>query len=284
MTDLLHTLGIAGWKAWLGQLLMPPVPLLLLVLAGAWLLARRHGPGSGTNGRKLGRKISRTPGLAAVWAGVLGLWLLSTPVVGTALVALLTKPPPPLSAAQISALLGRPHTAILVLGAGRKLLSPDYGATDLKPLTLERLRYGLWLARQTRLPVGYSGGVGWGSQAGPSEAEVAGRVAERDFGQRLRWLEDRSRDTHQNAVYSVQLLHAAGITQVVLVTHDFHQQRAGAEFQRAMRQAGVGMQVLPAAMGQAVLGPLQPGHWLPTTEGFALSRLALHEWLGWIAG
>ena len=285
MSDLLHTLGLDGWKAWLGQLLLPPLPLLLLVLVGAWVLARRHGPGGGHEiSRRINRTVRRTHGLAAVWAAVLGLWLLSTPVVGAALVALLTKPPPPLSAAQISALVGTPRTAVLVLGAGRKLLAPDYGVADLKPLTLERLRYGLWLGRQTRLPVGYSGGVGWGSQAGVSEAEVAARVAERDFGQRLRWLEDRSRDTHQNAAYSVQLLHAAGITQIVLVTHDFHQQRAGAEFARAIQRAGVPMRVLPAAMGQAVLGPLQPGHWLPTTEGFALSRLALHEWLGWMAG
>lgn len=276
MTDLLHSLGLDGWKAWLGVLLLPPLPLLLLVLAGAWRLARRRD----TGGRALGRLL----GMAAVWAGVLGLWLLSTPVVGTALVALLTQPPAPLSPAQISALADTPHTAILVLGAGRKLLSADYGLADLKPLTLERLRYGLWLARQTRLPVGYSGGVAWGALPGATEAEIAGRVAERDFGQRLRWLEDRSHDTHQNADYSVQLLRAAGITQIVLVTHDFHQQRAGAEFQRAITLAGTSMRVLPAAMGQAVAGPIRPGHWLPTNDGLAQSRLALHEWLGWIAG
>ena len=271
MTDLLQTLGIEGWKALLGQLLVPPLPLLLLLLVGAWQLARRRGPGG------------RAPGLAALLAGVLGLWLLSTPVVGRALIASLTKPPAPLSAAQIGALVAAPRSAILVLGAGRKLLSPDYGVADLKPLTLERLRYGLWLARQTRLPAGYSGGLGWGGLSGATEAEIAGRVVERDFGQHLRWLEDRSRDTHQNAVYSVQLLHAAGITQIVLVTHDFHQQRALAEFRRAIAQAGVGMQVLPAAMGQAVPGPIQPGNWLPSAEGLVLSRLALHEWVGWLA-
>ena len=272
MSALLQSLGASSWKGWLGALLLPPVPLLLLVLLGAWHLARRPARGS------------RALAGGAVGLGLLGLWLLCTPVLGSALVRWLTHPPAPLDARQISALAGAPHTAILVLGAGRKLVSPDYGVADLKPLTLERLRYGLWLARQTRLPVGYSGGVGWGALAGPSEAEIASRVAQRDFGQQLRWLEDRSRDTHQNALYSVQLLHAAGITHIVLVTHDVHQQRAGAEFQRAIRQAGVPMRVLPGAMGQAVLGPIQPGHWLPTSEGFALSRLALHEWLGWIAG
>ena len=35
MTDLLQTLGIEGWKALLGQLLVPPLPLLLLLLVGA---------------------------------------------------------------------------------------------------------------------------------------------------------------------------------------------------------------------------------------------------------
>jgi uncharacterized SAM-binding protein YcdF (DUF218 family) len=132
--------------------------------------------------------------------------------------------------------------------------------------------------------VGYSGGVGHGSPAGPTEAAIAARVTERDFNASLRWLEDRSRDTNENARYSVPLLRAAGITRIVLVTHGFHQRRAMAAFERAVAQDGAAMQVIAASVGLPSPGALEPGDWLPSSEGFALSRLALHEWLGRIAG
>ena len=269
MNDLLVRLGVEAWKPLLSVLVLPPVPLLLLVLWGAWRLARR-----------------RAAGWAAVWLGLAALWATCTPALGDALINALTTPPPALTAAERAALVGAPHTAIVVLGAGRKLLAPEYAAADLKPLTLERLRYGLWLARQTRLPVAYSGGLGYGSPAGPSEAAVAGQIAQRDFGQTLRWAEARSRDTNENAQYTVALLHADGIRQIVLVTHDFHQRRALAAFERAMRASGVAIRLVPAPVGlRPDLGPdVSPGDYLPSAEGFALTRLALHEWLGRLAG
>jgi uncharacterized SAM-binding protein YcdF (DUF218 family) len=269
MNDLFVRLGLEAWKPLLSALVLPPVPLLLLVLWGAWRLARR-----------------RAAGWAAVWLGLVLLWASGTAALGNALINLLTTPPPALAAAERAALAGAPHTAIVVLGAGRKLLAPEYAAADLKPLTLERLRYGLWLARQTRLPLAYSGGLGYGSPPGPSEAAVAGQIAKRDFGQTLRWAEDQSRDTNENARYTVALLHADGIRQIVLVTHDFHQRRALADFERALRASGVAMRLVPAPVGlRPNLGPgWVLGDYLPTAEGFALTQLALHEWLGRLAG
>lgn len=277
MNDLFVRLGLEAWKPLLTVLLLPPVPLLLLVLWGAWRLARRRAAGSAAGS---------AAGWVAVWLGLAALWATGTPALGDALVSALTTPPPALAAAERAALAGAPHTAIVVLGAGRKLLAPEYAAADLKPLTLERLRYGLWLARQTRLPLAYSGGLGHGSPAGPSEAAVAGQIAKRDFGQTLRWTEDRSRDTDENARYTVALLHADGIRQVVLVTHDFHQRRALAAFERALRASGVAMRLVPAPVGlRPAPGPgWALGDYLPTPEGFALTRLALHEWLGRMAG
>ncbi len=267
MNALFVALGIEHWKGVLGALLLPPLPLLLLAALGALLLPRR---------RQLGR--------ALVLVAVAGLWATSTPGVGSLLISALTRPPPALSAAQITALAGAPHTAILVLGAGRKLEAPEYRAADLKPLTLERLRYGLWLARQTGLPLAYSGGIGHGSPDGPTEADTARRVAQRDFGVRLRWAEGRSRDTRENARYSVAMLHADGVTQLLLVSHGFHQRRALAAFERAIREAGITMRVVAAPMGLRRPLGWELGDWLPGDEGLALTRLALHEWLGWLAG
>ena len=113
---------------------------------------------------------------------------------------------------------------------------------------------------------------------------MAALAVARDRGVPLRWAEDRSRDTNENARYSVALLQAAGITQVVLVTHGFHQQRALAAFQRAVARSGQPLRVVPAPMG--LHAPLAPelGDFLPGSDGLAHSNWAVHEWLGWLAG
>ena len=267
MNDLLVRFGLEPWKPLLGLLLLPPVPLVLLaVLGGLWLPRRR------------------LLGWLSLGLALLGLWGMGSMAVGRALVERLTTPPPALDAGQRAGLVGASHTAIVVLGAGRRLLAPEYGAPDLKPMTLERLRYGLWLARQTHLPVLYSGGVGFGSAPGPTEAAIVAQVALRDFGQRLRWSEDRSRDTNENARYTVALLRAEGIRRIVLVTHDFHQRRALAAFERALLSPGPAIELLSAPMGLTPPREANLLDLLPTDEGFALSRLALHEWLGRLGG
>lgn len=267
MNDWLVGWGLEAWKPALKLLLLPPVPMLLLALLGLLLLGRRP---------RLGRA------LAAL--GLLATWLVCTPWAGHGLVNLLTRPPPPLSAERIAALRGAPHTAILVLGAGRRSVVPELDAPDVTPLTLARLRHGTWLARQTGLPLGYSGGVGHGARSGPSEAAVAAQAIARDRGVPLRWAEDRSRDTNENAQYSVAMLQADGITQVVLVTHGFHQQRALAAFQRAVARSGRPLQVVPAPMGLRLPLTNEPGDFMPGSDGLAHSIWAVHEWLGWRAG
>jgi uncharacterized SAM-binding protein YcdF (DUF218 family) len=172
----------------------------------------------------------------------------------------------------------------VVLGAGQRYLAREYATADLKPMTIERLRYGVWLAKQTNLPLAYSGGLGRASRPGATEAEIARRVVERDFGLRLRWAENKSRDTHENAIFTVAMLRDEGIQQIVLVTHGFHQQRALAAFQRAIDKAGVRISVVAAPMGLSVVGPPVFTDFLPTAEGFAATRLAFHEWVGRLAG
>ena len=277
MNDQLVRLGIESWKPYLSMLVMPPLPLLLLILLGVLLLWRDRRQGQAGRGGRWGATLAL--------AGTLGLWALATPAAGELLQRRLTQPPPVLDAAAVAALRGAPHTAIVVLGAGRRLRSLDYGAPDLSLRTLERLRYGLWLARQTGLPVAYSGGVGHGNPAGESEAAVAARVAERDFHQPLRWTESRSRDTSENAAFTLPLLNAAGVQHIVLVTHDYHQARALAAFTRAAARQHVALTLTPAP-----LGAMRPGDgnelsdYLPSAEGLQVTVTALHEWLGRLAG
>ena len=265
MNELLFTLGIESWKPWITTLLLPPVPLLLLVLVGARLMFQR-----------------RLLAWLLILLGVLGLWFSATEALGTALVRELTQPPPALIEREVTELRRAPKTAIVVLGGGRRELAPEYGLSSLNQRGIERLRYGIWLARGSQLPLLFSGGVGHDAAPGPTEAEIAARTAEQEFGVRLRWTEGQSRDTRENARASVAMLRAAGVEQIVLVTHHYHMTRARGHFEREM--APHGMKLVPAPMGMPARGPFVAMDWVPTDRGFELVRMALREWLGRVAG
>ena len=265
MNDLLLWLGLPDWKPVITALVLPPVPLLLFVLAGARAVSTRRGLG-----------------WSLVVIGVAGLWLSTCAAVGDWLMRQLPGFPPPLSERRIAEIreqvAARAPVAIVVLGGGIETRAPEYAAPNLTPLAAERLRYGVWLARQTGAPLGFSGGVGWaGGASAPAEARVAERIARRDYGQSVRWIEDASRDTRENAQRMSELLARDGIRQVVLVSHGWHLPRA----LRAFEQAGRGRLTLtPAPMGLAPRVERPMLRWLPSGEGTMHTRQVLREWLG----
>lgn len=266
VNDLLLRLGQPDWKPLLTALLLPPVPLLAAMLLGAALLRRRPRLGWGL-----------------LLAGAAALWLSCTSAVGDWLEQRLQ--PPALSAAEIQRLAGqRSNAAIVVLGGGREAHAPEYGGPNLPPQALERLRYGLWLSRETGLPVAYSGGSGHAAGEGPPEAEVAALIARRDFGRPLRWTEASSRDTRENAAASVALLRQAGISRIVLVTHGWHMPRSQRAFQQAIAASGAAIALTPAPMSLASDDSRALLRWLPSAGGFESTRLALREMLGLLAG
>jgi uncharacterized SAM-binding protein YcdF (DUF218 family) len=265
MNELFLTLGIESWKPVLTALLLPPVPFIVLMLVGARLMFRR-----------------RLLAWLLVLLGASGIWFGSTSAVTRGLTAWLLPPVRALTEAEVGDLKRVPKTAIVVLGGGRRLLAPEYGVSSLLPRTLERLRYGLWLSRETGLPVAFSGGVGHGAKPGPSEAEIAARIAEREFGRPLRWTETESRDTRENALKTVALLHAQGIEQIVLVTEAYHMPRSLRNFERAAE--GKKMNLVPAPMNVPPGGRLEASDWLPNPTAAQQTWLVLHEWLGRIAG
>ena len=219
MNHLFVQLGIESWKPLLTALLLPPVPWLLLILVGAWWPSARRGPGRWV-----------------VLLGVVG-HLGSAPAPGTArlLSHHLLQPPPALDSHRIAELQAerKTPTAIVVLGGGVEPHAPEYGASNLTETSLERLRYGIWLGRRTDLPLAFSGGVGWAQHDSVPEAQVAARIAASEFGRPLRWTEDSSRDTRENALRTIELLRPAGIRHIVLVTGATHMPRALRDFQRA---------------------------------------------------
>ena len=276
MHNLLSLLGIETWKPVLTALLLPPVPLLLGVLIGARLMLPRRGWG-----------------WLVVSLSVAGLWLTACTGFARVIEPLLLAASPPLGSERITTLRaeGRSATvsnsdhsevAILVLGGGVEPYAPEYGMSNLSSYSLESLRYGLWLGRETGWPVGFSGGTGWANQAGAAEADVAARIAAQEYGRPLRWVEPESRDTRENAARSLPLLQASGVRHVLLVTRGWHMQRAKALFDVAAADSGIRIEAAP--MGLATKVDIPQLSWLPTSAGFERVRLVLREWLGWTLG
>ena len=265
MNSLFVFLGLQTWKPILAALLLPPVPFLVLMLVGARLILPRRGLG-----------------WSVILLAVVGMWLTSTIGLSRIEEHALLNVPPALSSDRIAAIKadtkGKAGIAVVVLGAGVEPFAPEYGVSDLTPASYERLRYGLWLSRETGLPAAFTGGLGWAQRQSSSEAEVAARIAAQDFGRPLKWTEDQSRDTRENAAYSVPLLRRSGITHIVLVTHGWHMPRARRAFEEAAAGQGMTIEVAPVGLGSRDELPLFD--WIPTTRGIQRNRNALHEIFG----
>ncbi|MFD2641388.1 YdcF family protein [Pseudomonas japonica] len=205
------------------QWLMPPGVLLLLLIAAWWL--RESWP--------------RTARLCFL-AGLGGLWLMSSPLVAQHL-AQRIETLPPLGLDEWAGLAQRAD-AIVILGSGRERGDPAWGMQDQPTgVAVERMRYAAQLAKASGLPVLTSGGLHYG--APPSEARLMAEVMQRDFGVPVRWLEEESRTTWENAELSAAMLQPQGIRRVVVVTQAWHMQRSVWSFQRA------GFEVVPAPVG-----------------------------------
>jgi uncharacterized SAM-binding protein YcdF (DUF218 family) len=267
LNDLFLWLGIDAWRSAIAALVMPPVPFLVLMLIGARLFSRH-----------------RVRAWLLVLLGCLGIWATSAQVVAHGLTQWLLPPTRSLSPNEVGDLKKAPRTAIVVLGGGHRDFAPEYGVSELTSRGVERLRYGLWLSRQTELPVLFSGGRSHGALPGQSEAEIAARIAERDFARPLKWTENESRDTRSNAFRSVALLKEQGIERVVVVTQGYHMPRALDNFRRAVAALAPNMQIVSAPMG--IVPWTRPAviDFLPTGSGYERVRLVLHEFVGRLVG
>jgi len=244
---------------------LPPVPMLMLAAWGGWRLKRQRRWGS--------------------WLLVLGLvlsGLSATEAVGE-LLSRAAGQPKPLGVAEIAAMRSQSHGAVLVLGGGVRRQAPEYGQGAPNNITAERLAYGVFLARRSGWPLGYSGGIGWTArELKQSEASIVARVAAEDYGLPLRWAEGRSRDTRENAANTLPLLAEAGVKQVVLVTHEEHMRRSLRAFEAVA--APLGMQIVAAPVGLIPDGLGSFADWCPSPDGFARVRYVVYEALGRLAG
>ena len=267
MNSLFIALGIESWKPAITALILPPVPFLLTMLIGARLILPRRGIG-----------------WLLIILSVAAMWFSACTGTAQALSQFVLHPPPPLSSDRIKELKAqapRSATAIVVLGGGLEPYAPEYGVSNLAFYSLERLRFGVWLGRETGLPVAFSGGVGWGQPDAMPEARIAAQIAGIEFGRPLRWIDENSRDTRENAGRTIAILRPAGIRHIVLVTHGWHMPRAVRAFQEA---AGSDITIEPAPMGLARNLETPALRWIPSAKGNTDVRNILRELLGRLVG
>src|SRR5207244_775214 len=218
---------------------------LLLAAAGLWMSGR----------------IPRA-GRIVAWTGILLLLALSTPPVAFRLLRLVD------TSAPLDVQRARSAQAIVILGGGVRRHAAEYGGDTLGHLTLERVRYGAQVARRIGLPVLVTGGSVFG---GEPEAKLMQAALEREFDVRVRWAEIRSRNTHENAVRSAEILRAEHISRIILVAHSFDIPRARAEF------AAQGIEAIPAPTGIPSWEFDSPLDVLPSLAALQSSYFALYE-------
>ncbi|PTD95933.1 YdcF family protein [Pseudothauera lacus] len=240
-------------KKLLAAAILPPLGPLLLIAFGLLLWQRRP----------------RSARVLA-WGGLLLALALSTPVtVGLALRPL--EPPRAVSTDELAR-----AQAIVVLGGGKRSYGPEFGGETLNHHSLERVRYGAWLARRSGLPVLVSGGAPTGKVP---EASLMEQALVDEFGVDVRWTETASRDTRENARHSAVLLRAAGIERIALITHAAHMARSRAEFEAA----GVEVIAAPTAWLGGAGEPPHALDFLPGAGAAHAGWFATHEWLGRLA-
>ena len=239
-------------KKILSALILPPTSLILLAFIGLWL-SRKHPK----TGRTLA-KLSLTTVL-----------ILSLPVTGNTLLKSL-ETLPPISEAQLKEV-----QAIVILGGGTNSQAPEFGHKDtVNRWTLQRLRYGAYLQQQTNKPILVTGGAPFG---GRSEAVAMSETLQRDFHAKDIWIEDQSKDTAENAVYTAAILKQHSIERIAIISQAWHLPRAINLFEQN------GLTVYAAPTGYTNEDNELMIRWLPRASALDKSSIAIKEIVGHLA-
>jgi uncharacterized SAM-binding protein YcdF (DUF218 family) len=234
----------------LETLAIPPTCFVILIVVGLIL-----------------QQFCRRFGLGLAWVSVISLILMGMPIVShNLLLALETNLP-------ATAPTDHPPSAIVVLGAEVIRARTEKLGIRPGPLTLERLRGAVALARRTGLPILVTGGPAQLDSV-PVATVMAASLSE-DFRTPARWVEDKSRDTWENARFSADILRREGITSVYVMTSAWHMRRALLAFQ------GTGLTVTAAPT--PLDDPLAPNldDFLPRPGVWLKGYCAMHEWIGY---
>ena len=131
------------------------------------------------------------------------------------------------------------------------------------------------LSKKTALPILVTGGAPDRTLENDlPEALVMSGVFKNDYDLTVRWLEDRSSTTMENAQFSAEILKKDGVDHIYLVTHFWHMPRAQRIFER------YGLRVTPAPHGYEGVDRANPLDFYPSALN--RTRQIWHEALGMI--
>ena len=230
--------------------LLPPLSLLIPLGIGIWLLYRRP-------------KFARIVLIAAFGL----LWIASTPFFSEGALHILESNTAALEEQHPSA------GAIVILGGGTYFYAPEYSGQDtVGAQVLPRLRYGAKLHRENSQPILVSGGKPLGNEL--SEAQQMRASLQQDFHVPVRWTEETSDNTLENARYSFAALHKIGIKKIYLVTHAWHMPRAAMAFRHA------GFEVIEAPVAFTTRHQTNLLTFLPHADALLGSKIFVHEVIG----
>ncbi len=247
----MNTSDIAGTL--LRILIMPPMNLLLLILIGYLLRAKWPA---------VGKAVSRISVLLLL-------------VISTNAGALLMVRPLEAMTAPLVSFKDTGAQAIVVLSAGNIERAPEYEGLDVPdPVGLVRLQYAAYVQHATNLPLMVSGGHEPGATTTVTLGDAMARTLREDFKTPVKWVENASSTTAENAAFSARMLKGAGVGKVIVVTHAMHMPRAREAFVRE------GIEVVAAPTMFYARGRWSPWMLIPSTSGLYRSYYASHEWLG----
>jgi uncharacterized SAM-binding protein YcdF (DUF218 family) len=210
----------------------------------------------------------RRTGFTLATISILLIYACSTPLVSSFLLARAAGEPMARAGA------GEGPQAIVLVTADARWGSSTGERDEPGPLTLERIVETARLYRSLRLPVLVSGGID--RRSGRSLAAMAGAVLGQDFQVPVRWSEERSINTYENAAFSATILLHDSVSRVLVVAQDWDLPRIVWSFDQA------GIRTIPSSAGTPSSGirQVELEDFLPGYRGFQDSFYALHELLG----
>lgn len=210
------------------------------------------------------------PVIALLTLGWLTVW--STPIAAnwiTAEVATDYPPTPPHGLAQIPQ-----AQVIVVLGGG---VEPPHASNPWPDLNeaADRVYHAARLYHAARASwVVLSGGADPNASLSTEAQAMRALLLELGVPDSAIVLEDKSRNTRENARLSAGLLRERGLTRVILVTSASHMARASAHFR------GEGIEVIAAPTDHTRINLVDARRFLPNADALALSARSLKEWVG----
>ena len=235
----------------LSALVLPPTSLVLLTLLGLLLLRSRP-----------------RAAVLLIAASQLALLAVGMPAVAGAIARGLE--PPPLAENELKS-----AQAIVILAGGLNRSAVEWGGESVNDFTLQRVRYGAYLARKSGLPLYLTGGVPGGAKH--SEANLMAKVLVQDYGLSPKWIDNAAATTRGNAQMAAKDLKPLGIQRVVLVTTAIHMPRSRRAFEIA------GFSVIAAPTDYVAQRGFTVEQLVPRVTALTVSYYALREWIsrGW---